>query len=97
MIRIVKLSFKKEHVADFLILFEERKQKIKNMEGCTHLELWQDKKEKNIFYTYSIWQQENDLENYRVSNLFQDTWSTVKQWFCDAPFAFSADILNEII
>ena len=33
MIRIVKLSFKKEHVADFLILFEERKQKIRKQGG----------------------------------------------------------------
>ncbi len=91
MIRIVKLSFKEEYIENFLFLFEERKQRIRNFEGCNYLELWQDKSEKGVFYTYSIWQDASDLENYRISDLFQDTWTHVKQWFNHPPKAFSAD------
>lgn len=91
MIRIVKLSFKEAHVNDFKQLFETRKIRIKNTEGCLHLELWQDVEQPTIFYTYSIWAEEISLENYRLSALFQDTWATVKLWFDEKPFAFSAN------
>jgi quinol monooxygenase YgiN len=56
MIRIVKLSFKATHVADFKAFFELRKSLIRNVEGCTHLALWQDHDDDCVFYTYSLWQ-----------------------------------------
>lgn len=94
MIRIVKLTFKQEHVQDFLSLFEERKNAIRNSEGCTQLSLWNHTTQSNIFYTYSIWNKPEDLEMYRHSPLFSDTWDSVKQWFDAPPEAFSA---NEIL
>lgn len=96
MIRIVRLSFKHEHVNDFKQLFEERKLRIKNFEGCSLLELWQDHHIPSVFYTYSIWQDEDHLEDYRLSAFFEDTWFTVKQWFLEKPMAFSADKLMEV-
>ncbi len=93
MIRVVKLTFKETHIDDFKSLFEARKERIKKTKGCIHLELWQDTKNPSIFYTFSIWNQSRDLEIYRMSTLFQDTWSTVKQWFSEKPEAFSADKL----
>jgi hypothetical protein len=96
MIRIVRLSFETEHIENFKSLFEERKLKIRQFEGCSSLDLWQDKSQPGVFYTYSIWQQEHDLEAYRQSALFQDTWSQVKRWFKEPPQAFSADKLLSI-
>ncbi|QLH45008.1 MAG: hypothetical protein HWD58_05010 [Bacteroidota bacterium] len=40
--------------------------------------MWQDADEPTIFYTYSWWNHADDLENYRISTLFQDTWGRVK-------------------
>ena len=97
MIRIVKMTFKEEHVADFNALFEARKDRIRHFPGCTYLELWKDQKDPTVYYTYSIWQDESNLEEYRVSDLFQDTWSTVKQWFREKPHAFSASKLMSIV
>jgi (4S)-4-hydroxy-5-phosphonooxypentane-2,3-dione isomerase len=93
MIRIVKLTFKPEFVDLFLQLFEERKVAIRNVEGCNLLELWHDKQDVNSFYTYSIWQHEFDLENYRTSAFFQDTWSLIKPWFGTKAIAFSTEKL----
>ncbi|MBL7753302.1 MAG: antibiotic biosynthesis monooxygenase [Chitinophagaceae bacterium] len=90
MIRVVTLQFKQEHVSDFLELFDERKEQIRNFPGCTHLQLWQDADEPTIFYTYSWWNHADDLENYRISTLFQDTWGRVKKWFSAPPRAFSS-------
>jgi (4S)-4-hydroxy-5-phosphonooxypentane-2,3-dione isomerase len=96
MIRIVKLTFKEEFVQDFMQLFSERKEKIRNVKGCQHLELWCDKTNRTIFYTYSIWDDEMDLTNYRESDLFDATWSTVKQWFAEKPTATSLDKLFKL-
>jgi (4S)-4-hydroxy-5-phosphonooxypentane-2,3-dione isomerase len=91
MIRIVKMIFRTEQIADFQQLFEERKYKIRNCEGCVSLTLLQDKQDARIFFTYSIWQDEKYLESYRQSELFADTWQCVKQWFDDKPQAWSVD------
>lgn len=96
MIRIVRLSFKEEYIQDFERLFEERKQQIRAIDGCTQLALWADKQDAGVFYTYSIWQHADHLEAYRVSTLFQETWGQVKQWFKEKPLAFSADQLLEL-
>jgi quinol monooxygenase YgiN len=96
MIRVVRMHFKQEHIEDFKQLFESRKELIRNFEGCTYLELWQDEADASIFYTYSIWKQSSDLECYRMSDLFQDTWSCVKKWFHDSPKAFSANKLIQL-
>jgi quinol monooxygenase YgiN len=97
MIRIVKLSFEATHVDKFVTLFEERKHLIRNFEGCSLLELWQDKQDPNVFYTYSLWQNENHLKQYRMSDLFQDTWRQVKPWFKCPAQAFSADKIRSLI
>ena len=91
MIRIVRLTFKPEHVSDFEELFEVRKTKIRQADGCEHVELWQDITNANAFYTYSIWQNESYLELYRNSELFKDTWATVKPWFAEKAIAYSVN------
>lgn len=88
-IRIVKMTFEPEKVADFLKVFEASKQYIRNMEGCTHLELLNDIKSPTIFFTYSHWQTENDLNNYRNSELFESVWSKTKILFAAKAEAWS--------
>lgn len=94
MIRIVKMTFKEEHVHDFEALFAQRKERIRHFPGCMYLELWKDINDTSIFYTYSIWQDASNLDEYRQSELFQDTWTTVKKWFRENPHAFS---VNKVI
>ena len=61
------MTFKPETVNQFLAVFENSKEKIRAFEGCEHLKLLQEKKEGNIFFTYSYWQSETHLNNYRHS------------------------------
>lgn len=42
LVRVVKMTFKADAVEAFKEFFENRKEKIRSFEGCTHLELWQD-------------------------------------------------------
>ena len=90
-VRIVKLSFHQKHIPNFLEIFEKKKQLIRASKGCTLLELYQDKNNPDIFFTYSNWNKESDLENYRKSALFKDVWAKTKVFFNDKPLAWSVD------
>lgn len=90
-IRIVKMSFHEENIPAFLENFEIMKEKIRNAEGNRYLELYQDKNNPCIFFTYSFWETEDDLENYRRSALFDEVWRFTKKLFNDKPEAWSVD------
>jgi quinol monooxygenase YgiN len=95
MIRIVKMHFQAQHSEDFLALFETIKAKIRNVEGCRSVSLLRDKTDIGIFFTYSHWRSEQDLENYRTSELFISTWQTIKPWFAQRGEAWSVDCIDE--
>jgi heme-degrading monooxygenase HmoA len=92
-VRIVKMSFHEENIPAFLENFELMKAKIRNSPGNRLLELYQDKNDPRIFFTYSYWETEQDLENYRQSELFYDVWQFTKKLFNDKPQAWSVDKL----
>lgn len=91
MIRIVKLTFEKEHIPEFLSIFEESKYKIRSFEGCKRLELLNDINQPEVFFTYSWWDKPESLENYRNSALFQSVWAKTKVLFGGKPEAWSVD------
>lgn len=90
-VRIVKMSFHSKYITEFLEMFDEKKEAIKNSNGCLLLELYQDKTNPDVFFTYSHWQDESDLENYRNSELFKKVWAKTKTFFNDKPQAWSVD------
>ncbi|NME70494.1 putative quinol monooxygenase [Flammeovirga aprica] len=87
--RFVRMSFKQECVEEFENLFLEVKGTIEKFEGCKSVELLQDATAKNQFMTFSIWENEKALDNYRQSAFFQSTWKKTKTLFNDKPKAFS--------
>ena len=87
------MSFHEEHIPKFLENFDSIKDKIRASEGNRFLELYQDKNNPCIFFTYSFWETEADLENYRKSALFDDVWTFTKKLFNDKPEAWSVDRL----
>jgi autoinducer 2-degrading protein len=89
LIRIVKMTFRPDKVQDFVAVFNERKHLIAAAEGCQGVELLRDISNPNIFFTYSKWNDESSLELYRQSELFNQVWDQVKQWFNDKPEAWS--------
>lgn len=92
-IRIVKMSFHEDKIEDFLDNFHQVKEHIRNFPGNRFLELYRDKDNPSIFFTYSYWDNEADLENYRKSELFNEVWAFTKQLFSDKPQAWSVDKL----
>ena len=89
LIRIVRLTFKPECVADFLAIFRASENEIRNMPGCRHLELWQDADTPQVYCTHSHWDSAADLDAYRRSALFGQVWPATKALFAASPLAFS--------
>ena len=96
LIRVVRMTFRPEVVPAFLENFEAHKILIRNFPGCRHLELWQDENQKNIFVTYSHWESEAALNQYRDSQLFKSVWSFTKTLFSEKPQAWSTKKLQEV-
>ncbi len=94
--RIVRLSFEPDKVEEFFTVFENSKNQIANFPGCRGLTLLQDANHSNVFYTYSLWQAETDLENYRHSKLFETTWAATKKLFNAKPMAFSTLVNQKV-
>ncbi len=96
LIRVVRMTFRPEVVGAFLANFELNKESIRNSPGCQYLELWQDENQENIFITYSHWESEKSLNQYRDSELFKTVWSFTKALFAEKPIAFSSKKLEEV-
>ncbi|WP_092104555.1 putative quinol monooxygenase [Pontibacter chinhatensis] len=89
LIRIVRMTFKPEKTEEFLEIFRNSKDKIRAFEGCQHVELLQDLHQPNVFSTYSLWDSEEHLNNYRGSELFGQVWPATKTLFAAKPEAWS--------
>jgi quinol monooxygenase YgiN len=96
LIRVVRMTFRSEEVPAFLDNFEAHKVLIRNFPGCSHLELWQDENQKNIFVTYSHWESEAALNQYRDSQLFKSVWGFTKMLFSEKPQAWSTKKIQEV-
>jgi len=87
LVRIVKMTFIHENIADLEQLFQTNTHKMSAFEGCDFLELYQN--QPNIFFTYSYWKNADFLENYRTSDFFMEIWSKAKPLFSAKPEAWS--------
>lgn len=83
------MTFKEGKEQEFLAIFNENKDRIRNFDGCSHLDLLQDTTQPNVFSTYSHWESEAALDAYRHSELFSEVWAETKKLFSAKPIAHS--------
>ena len=89
LIRIVKLTFEIGNIAEFEQIFEKTRPYIMGFEGCTSLDLLQDVTNPCVFFTYSLWDSEDQLNNYQNSEFFTNVWGKTKILFAARPEAWS--------
>ena len=89
LIRIVKLTFKPENIPSFERIFKASSQEIIKFQGCRKVEGYQDIKNPCVFFTYSHWDKESDLNDYRSSDFFKAVWGKTKLLFAEKPQAWS--------
>lgn len=83
------MEFRPEAIDAFKSIFRQSCSKIKARKGCRHVECLQDLQRPNVFFTYSEWDSEADLEAYRNSELFAGVWAETKALFTAKAEAWS--------
>jgi len=83
------MTFDPTKVSDFLAIYQESCARIRDQDGCLHLELLTDVRHPNVMMTFSVWSSEEALESYRSSSLFRDTWARTRILFAARPEATS--------
>ncbi|MFD2570081.1 putative quinol monooxygenase [Spirosoma soli] len=96
LIRIVRMTFQADKLADFHTIFDNSKHHIRSFPGNRHLELLRDPDHPNVRMTYSLWESADALEAYRQSELFRTTWGATKALFAEKPVAFSGEQLEVV-
>lgn len=91
LVRIVKLTFQEDKIGEFLKIFEGHRGTIKGFNGFSYIELYQEKSNPEVFFTYSHWEDEAALDNYRKSDYFRVIWSRIKVLFANKPEAWSLE------
>lgn len=87
--RVVKMTFKPESIQAFKEIFYASQKLIDSFEGCNRVDLMRDLNNECVFFTLSYWDSEEDLNSYRQSYLFKNTWSKVKPLFSEKAEAWS--------
>lgn len=87
--RIVKIRFNEDFSCEFEQIFIETKPLILKQKGCISVTMMKNIHQKNEFFTYSLWKNEEDLNNYRNTELFKSVWKKLKSNFSTKPEAWS--------
>lgn len=96
LIRIVRMTFQEDKLADFHAIFDRAKRQIRTFPGNYQLDLLRDPDQPNVRITYSLWESVDALDAYRQSELFRTTWAATKVLFAERAVAFSAEKLEEV-
>lgn len=83
------MSFDPLKVDEFIAIFKNSRQAIASFEGCHGVRLLKWNESSNVYFTHSIWENENALNKYRESELFLQTWTATKALFNDKPQAWT--------
>ena len=79
--RIVKMTFKTEHITDFEKFYATIRDKVAGQPGCNGVTFLKEQNNTGVFFTYSQWDSVHDLNTYRGTEVFGQIWPTVKNWF----------------
>lgn len=85
------MRFRKTEILPFKKLFKEVQIPIQSCNGCISVKLLQSKDDPQLMFTLSKWDDDQDLENYRQSELFKSTWKKTKQMFEDKAEAWTLE------
>lgn len=91
-LRLVKMHFNMDDIDAFLAYFETIKHEIEAMPGNLGLKLYQDTRNKDVFFTHSFWLNAQSIEAYRHSDAFKEIWPKTKAMFASKAEAWSLNL-----
>jgi quinol monooxygenase YgiN len=85
------MTFQNDGTAEFLRIFDQYQSRIRGAEGCTSLALLRDTSDARVFFTYSLWEKAEYIDQYRQSEVFGEVWPRVKTLFAEPAQAWSVE------
>ena len=92
--RIVKLILLEGEEENFLNIYRTRNPSLKNVKGCQSTCVLKSITSDQEFFTLSVWDSVQALEDYRNSEYFKETWSLVKQLLGGKTQVWNLDEIN---
>lgn len=92
--RIVKMTFRPGTEADFQQVFADSAPVIRTFKGLIEVNAFSDIANPQVYFTISRWESEVDLNNYRNSEFFKQTWTRTKALFYSKAEAWSLQGIN---
>lgn len=89
--RIVKMNVNELDIEKFKLLVQPYQSKILAFKGCVQVDIMRDKKNRTQFFSYSIWESEEALENYRNSKMFREIWAEIKKLLSSPTIAWTVE------
>ena len=89
--RIIKITIDPVNTDDFRQFITLMKDNFSTIGGCQHIDILNDKEDKNIFFMYTIWETEAMLNKYRKSELNKTFWNKLNQWSIKEPQAWTVE------
>ncbi|MGY6561897.1 MAG: putative quinol monooxygenase [Luteibaculaceae bacterium] len=86
--RWVRLTINPTDKTKFLDILREYHHNVRAFPGCKSL-LLSAEPNGNVVITYSVWDDEASLAEYRRSEMFKAFWLKIKPFFIDKPLAYS--------
>lgn len=77
-------------------ILPHQKHFTRNFPGCQHLELWQGADAAHVVMSYSIWDSQTALDEYRSSEKFRAFWKATKAGFATPARAWSMQLVEVV-
>ena len=89
------MHFRPDEVDTFLKIYRESRPFIVEMRGCQGVSLHRQAGKPEVMFTISRWDSEEDLNHYRNSDFFKQTWMKTKALFENRADAWSLEEITQ--
>ncbi|OFX61669.1 MAG: hypothetical protein A2046_04560 [Bacteroidetes bacterium GWA2_30_7] len=90
-VRIVKMQVNESNKVLFKQTLKDYQPLLKKQKGCMQIDMLNDKKIKDIYYSYTIWDNEENLKKYKNSDFYKELSSKVLPLCEKEPQAWTVD------
>ncbi len=96
-LRVVKMKVETKKLDAFDLFMSNLHDEKLKLPGCLHFDYFHEKKNRNIYYTYTIWENEKYFKQYKKSELFKEVVSTLKSLCLEQPQAWTIEnVFNQV-
>ncbi len=90
-LRVVKLKVDERKLEAFKLFMTNLHNEKLRLPGCLHFDFFHDKRNKNVYFSYTIWESEKYLRHYRKSELFKEVIQTLRSLCIEEPQAWTIE------